>query len=237
MHFSLAVLVLAAESLVAAAANGQAVGGMLEGRIVLAGTAVQASTMVANTTDPEECGETHSLQDLVVDTSTRGLANVILAIRGASPPVSPPAPGRLVIDNRDCRFEPHAAVLTVGSTIEALNSDRVLHTTHLYGSREVNIALPFEGSRVSQRINEPGMIVVRCDVHGWMQAYVRVDSHPYHAVSAGDGSFQITGLPAGSFVLEAWHERLGRRQVPVVIDSGQTTRVEIDYPEPETRVQ
>ena len=230
MRVSLAVLFLAARALLAAP-EGSVSGGTIEGHVVLAGTQVPASTIVPNTTDPEECGETHSLQDLVVDAATRGLANVILAVRGASPPTKPPAPGHLVIDNRDCRFVPHAAVVTVGSTIEGLNSDMVLHTTHLYGSNEANLALPFAGSRASRRIEEPGMIVVKCDVHGWMQAFVRVDPHPYHVVSAADGSFRISGLPAGSFVLEAWHERLGRLEMPVVIESGRTTIAEIEYPE------
>ena len=231
MHVSSAGLVLAAWAVLVAAAEGQVAGGALEGRIVLEGTEVPTSTIVANTTDPEECGAAHSLEDLVVDSETRGVADVILAVRGARPPEKPPSPGHLVIDNRDCRFVPHAAVLIVGSTIEGLNSDMVLHTTHLYGPHEANLALPFAGSRASQRVEEPGMIVVKCDVHGWMQAFVRVDPHPYHAVSAADGSFRITGLPAGSFVLEAWHERLGRVEMPVVIERGQTTSAEIEYRE------
>ena len=49
----------------------------------------------------------------------------------------------------------------------------------------------------------------RCDVHGWMRAYANVVTHPFFAVTKDDGSFEIKGLPAGTYTIEAWHERLG----------------------------
>jgi hypothetical protein len=110
-----------------------------------------------------------------------------------------------VLDNRDCRFVPHVAVVTVGSRIEALNSDPLLHTVY-YGAVEANIALPIKGARIARVVERAGMIVVKCDVHGWMQAFLRVDPHPFHAVSAADGTFLIEGIPEGNYRLAAWPE-------------------------------
>ena len=205
--------------------------GSLEGLVRLLGEgAPPTATMVENTTDPEECGREHSLEDLLVSARTRGIQNVILSLSGVAAEKVPELKAdRLVMDNVECRFSPHAAVLTVGSTLEALNSDMVLHTTHLYGPIESNIALPFQGSRVDKVLENPGMIIVKCDVHGWMQAFVRVDPHPFHAVSDAEGRFRIGGIPPGDYALEAWHEKLGRQQLNVHVVAGRTEAVELEF--------
>ena len=53
------------------------------------------------------------------------------------------------------------------------------------------------------------MVPFKCDVHGWMNAYVGVLEHPYFAVTDKDGKFTLKGLPPGTYTIEAWHEKLG----------------------------
>ena len=79
------------------------------------------------------------------------------------------------------------------------------------------------------KIDRAGMIVIKCDIHGWMQAFIRVDPHPYHAVSDAGGSFRIDNIPPGNYTLEVWHEALGSQQMPVRIESGETEQVAIKY--------
>ncbi len=218
----------AAHAPTAAATRAQS--GTLEGVVRWSGTSIPESTRVRNSTDPEICGPVHTLEDLVISEKDAGIENVIVAL--VDPPEDPlpsRAPGRLVIENVGCRFRPHAAVLTVGSTIETTNLDETLHTTHLYGALEINLALPLAGMRVSRTVDRPGMIVVKCDVHGWMSAYVRVDEHPFHAVTRASGAFRLPNVPAGDYVVEAWHERLGTQRRTVRVGAGRTARLEIDF--------
>lgn len=204
--------------------------GALEGIVRLAGGEVPSPTSVENTTDPTVCGQMQTLADLLVSSDNRGLQNVVIALTDVPKEKIPPVqPGQLVLDNRECRFVPHMSVLTVGSTIKAINSDPVLHTVHLYGAVEANIALPAKRSRVTKTIEQQGMIIVRCDVHGWMRAFIRVDDHPFHAVSDATGSFRIEHVPAGTYHLEAWHERLNSRKKAVHIEARKTERIEIEY--------
>lgn len=204
--------------------------GTLEGRVRLRAGATPRPTAVENATDPAVCGRHQILEDFLVSPRNRGVQNVIVALEDVPAEKIPPlAPQRLVLDNRSCRFAPHAAVLTVGSRIEALNSDPVLHTVHLYGAVEANIALPIRGARIARGAERPGMIVVKCDVHGWMQAFIRVDPHPFHAVSAADGAFRIDGIPPGSYKFSAWHEKLGRLERTVRIEEAKTERLELEY--------
>ena len=183
-------------------------------------------TRIANTTDPEICGEGQTLENILFSES-RGIENVIVSVRGV--PAVEAEPETLVLDNVECRFEPHAAAITAGSTIEARNSDAVLHTTHLYGPTEINFSLPIEDASSSRSLDEPGMYVVKCDVHGWMQAFIRVDAHPFHDVTDSDGRFRIEGLPAGKYTLELWHEKLGPLEREVRIDETTPTSIEMEY--------
>lgn len=201
-------------------------GGVVEGTIRLAVGIELEPTRVANTTDPEICGEAHTLEDILLS-DNRGIQNVIVSVRDAPLVAAQPAP--LVLDNVDCRFAPHAAAVTAGSTIEAKNSDAVLHTTHLYGPKEINVSLPVQGAKSSTTLEQAGMYAVKCDVHGWMQAYIRVDGHPFHAVTDADGRFRIEGLPAGSYVLDVWHERLGPLEREFQLDASAPTSLEIEY--------
>jgi plastocyanin len=217
--------------------------GVLEGRVTLAPGSTAEPTMVENTTDPTVCGHQQSLEDVVVSPAG-GLRHVIVSVDGAaaatgarSPAARPrgvgAAPGnvppRLTIDNRRCRFEPHAAVATLGTLLETTNSDPVLHTVHLYGAVEANLALPLRGMSVTRTLDRPGLVAIKCDVHGWMQAFVRVDPHALHAVSDGAGRFRITGIPPGDHRVELWHERLGREERRVSIRSGEKTIVDVRF--------
>jgi len=204
--------------------------GGLKGRVRLKDGIPPHPTAVENATDPTVCGRHQTLEDLVISPRDRGIRNVIVALEDLPPEKIPSLIAeRLVLDNRKCRFAPHAAVITVGSRIEALNSDPVLHTVHLYGALEANIALPIKGARIGRIVDRPGMIVVKCDVHGWMQAFIRVDSHPFHAVSAADGTFRIDRIPPGSYKISAWHEKLGRLERTVRIEEGKIERLELEY--------
>src|SRR5690606_15381115 len=75
------------------------------------------------------------------------------------------------------------------------------------------------------------MVPVRCDVHGWMQAYIGVVDHPFFAVSAADGTFTISGLPPGTYVVEAWHERYGTQTMNVTVGPNESADIAFTYSE------
>ena len=204
--------------------------GDIEGQVRFQGATIPKPTEIENGTDPQACGTRQTFADLLISPQNRGIQNVIVSLADATVPTVPrPAGKTLTLDNHKCQFAPHVAVLTAGSTVEATNSDPISHTTHLYyGALSRNLALS-TGDKLSQFVNRPGLIIVKCDIHGWMKAYIRVDSHPFHAVSDVAGHFAIRGIPAGSYTLEVWHESLGKQQLPVTVRGGQKEQIEIQY--------
>ncbi len=205
--------------------------GTIEGRVVFTGKTIPRPTVIENGTDPQSCGTEQSFEDLLVSKENRGIQNVILSLANeAFSRQSRPPGGKLVLDNRKCRFDPHVAVLTAGSTVEAINSDAIFHTTHLYsGPSSRNLSLHV-GGKARHVLQRPGFVIVKCDIHGWMKAFIRVDNHPFHAVSDADGKFQIRGIPEGSYTLEVWHEYYGEQKLAVTVRDGKTVLLEIKYP-------
>ncbi|HSF14835.1 MAG TPA: ATP-binding protein [Vicinamibacteria bacterium] len=204
--------------------------GRIQGTVRLVGDDLPGPTHIENTTDPEVCGRRHTLEDLVVSPVNQGVRFAIVSLFDVPSDAIPPfEPSTLIMDNVDCRFSPHAGVVRAGSSLEARNADPILHTTHLYGPAEVNISLPIEGATSVRRLEKAGLYAVRCDVHGWMKAVIRVDPHPFHAVTDENGEFHIEDAPVGTHRLESWHERLGKSEVVVQVRQGETASVRIEY--------
>ncbi len=77
-----------------------------------------------------------------------------------------------------------------------MNGDPTLHNVHGYLGQATafNLAMPAKDSRLGRQLKKPGLVVVKCDVHAWMSAYVWVVDAPA-AVTGADGSFVIAGIP------------------------------------------
>jgi hypothetical protein len=61
------------------------------------------------------------------------------------------------------------------------------------------------------------MIPLVCNFHTWMNAFVGVVANPFFAVTGSDGSFSLKGLPAGTYTIEAWHEKYGTQTATVTV--------------------
>ena len=73
------------------------------------------------------------------------------------------------------------------------------------------------------------MVPIKCDVHSWMATYVGVLTHPFFSVTGNDGSFDLSKLPAGTYTLEAWHEKYGTQTQQVTVGDGETQEVAFTF--------
>ena len=132
---------------------------------------------------------------------------------------SPPSK-QAVVDQQGCVYKPHVSGVVIGQQVQFLNSDETNHNIHPLpqANPEWNESQPPKGSpKIKTFEHEEVMIPVKCNIHPWMRAYIGVVRHPFFAVTGGDGSFSIEGLPPGKYTLEAWHERFGRKQVEITV--------------------
>jgi hypothetical protein len=124
------------------------------------------------------------------------------------------------IDQHMCRYHPHVQGLRVGQPLEILNSDPTLHNIHALpkNNQEFNNGQPIQGMKMNHTFTaKEVMVPFKCDVHGWMNAYVGVLDHPYFAVTDKDGKFSIKNLPPGNYTIEAWHEKLGTMEQKITV--------------------
>ena len=218
----------------AASASGYSVvavedAGGIRGVVLFQGT-VPAARTVEVSDDVDACGETVHIQTLEVG-SGRGLANAVVSItdisRGVAldAPASPPA-----IDQRGCRFAPHAIMVGVDQLVEIRNSDPVSHNIHTvaFDNRPINKMQPPELEKLEVTFGVAEKVKVKCDIHEWMSAWVVVADHPYHAVTGVDGSFALENVPPGTYTLEVWHEDLGSTTRTVTVTAGEDTEMDFE---------
>lgn len=165
-----------------------------------------------------------------------GIKNVFVYVKdglGTRRYAVPSTPARL--DQQGCRYIPHVFGVQVGQTVELSNSDPLIHNVHALpkNNREFNFGQPARTPPVERVFEQPEIgLPFKCDVHGWMNAYVNVVPHPFFAVTTDDGTFEIKGLPAGSYTLELWHERLGTQTLPVTVTAEAPAKVTASFKPP-----
>ncbi len=175
------------------------------------------------------CGDTVPNETLLVSTDG-GLGNAVVMLRPLER-VAPALPSPVVLDNQHCAFVPHVQVAIIGSELLLKNSDPILHTVHArFGKKTLfNVGLP-TWRQVTKRLDRPGVMRIDCDVlHTWMSAVIIVVTTPYYAVTDGSGNFVLENLPAGSYELEVWHERLGARTTRVSLGENRIVHADVYF--------
>lgn len=188
-----------------------------------------------NMSEEPTCAEKHEGQPVspvAVVGADGGLKDVFVHVKEGLPQGSWPAPSEAaVLDQDGCVYVPHVVGVQVGQTLEIKNSDGLLHNINARPTEQRGFNVSQPTNMTTQRtFSQPEvMIPVECDVHGWMEAYIGVSEHPYFVVTGEDGSFEISNLPPGDYVIEAWHEEYGTQTQNVTVPASGEARAEFSY--------
>jgi plastocyanin len=203
-----------------------ATAGEVKGVVTLEGTA-PANAPIRMNADPVCVKENKGDQSQETIMAADGkLANVFVYVKdGLGNYVYDTPTEPVTLDQKGCRYHPHVFGVRVGQPIQILNSDPTLHNIHATpkANSEFNNGQPIQGMKMTHTFDKPEVMVpFKCDVHGWMNAYVGVMTHPYFAVTGADGTFSLRSLPPGTYTIEAWHEKLGTQTAQVTIGAKET---------------
>lgn len=207
--------------------------GRIRGHIRLSGK-LPGNSVIRMGKDPM-CAQinrgTQVVQEAVIAAADGSLGNVFVVVQGKFPSTTPPS-SSVTIDQRGCIYRPRVIGARVGQALQIRNDDPMLHNTHSLSTlgNSFNVAQPASGMVYTFGLrDEELMLALKCDIHSWMTAYIGVVSHPYFAVTAAAGTFDIANVPAGSHTVRAWHERYGWLTQTVRVTAGAAANVEFTY--------
>lgn len=231
--------------LLTASVSAQA--GVVSGTASFDGTAPTMKSIKMDS-DPY-CALKHSeglTKETVVVGPTGGLKNVFVYIKSgdeldamieSGELTAPTTPVKL--NQSGCHYDPHVFGIMIGQTLEIQNSDQTLHNIHAMPTQggAFNIGMP--GKPEPWTINKSFktkeiMVPIKCDVHSWMSSYAGVLDHPFFSVTDDQGKFEIKDLPAGQYVVEAWHEKLGTSEQTITVAEGAPITVDFKFSKPAT---
>jgi plastocyanin len=207
--------------------------GAITGRVTYDGPSPEHRTI---TLESDAACQRQRPDGLTVDTITvnnGGLENVFVYVKTGLDDYAFDTPTQAVtLDQKGCAYTPHVFGVRVGQPIEIVNSDPTLHNVHALATtnREFNFGQNIQGMKQMKTFRAPEVMVhFKCDVHNWMSAYVGVLTHPYFAVTANGGAFELKNLPAGTYTIEAWHEKLGTQTQTVTLSEKDSKPVNFTF--------
>lgn len=144
--------------------------------------------------------------DIVASGAGKPLADAVFSLEGARPATANGA--RAVMDQRGSQFLPHVLAVQSGTAVAFPNSDQIQHQVYSFSAAK-KFDLPlYAGARTSPvTFDQPGIVVLGCNIHDWMIGYVVVVDTPYFGKSDAQGKLSIDA-PPGTYRLRVWHERL-----------------------------
>ena len=212
-----------------------ATAGTITAKVTFEG-APPATEMITITGDPKCVSENGGAQrpdERIVVGDNQALQNVFVYVKeGLGSFGFPIPPEPVVLDQDKCRYTPRVLGVRVGQALQIRNSDPLLHNVRSNGviNQAFNKSTPLEGVSFNQTFaTKEVMVPFKCDVHGWMSAYVGVLDHPYFGTTAPDGRVVLGNLPPGTYTLEAWHEALGTRTQQVTIGTKESRDVSFSF--------
>ncbi len=241
-------------------------GGTIRGKVTITGEKPRPMAFnLVTIPDPVFCGTISTgtgwriVEDFIIgpDQSLKDVVVYLKDIEKGKPFHMP----MVRIESVDCDFIPFVNVLRDGHEIAVVNMDPVEHDIQGYetarerGARVLfNRPLPMNpyhkvagifgkkhlpGEPMVEKIHlrkGRNVLVMQCGFHPYMFSWGLVLENPYYAITPEDGTFEISDIPPGDYMLTAWHPGMKEFvEQPITVTAQKTTVANFEYEAPQGR--
>lgn len=144
-----------------------------------------------------------------------------------------PAAQGTSIAQKNKTFMPRVTVIQTGSSVSFPNLDRVRHHVYSFSpAKTFELKLYANVPSTPVVFDKPGTVVLGCNIHDKMLAFIHIVDSPYFAKTDASGKAKLTNLPNGHYQLKVWHPALKQENVvveqPVTIPTTEAANVTVD---------
>jgi plastocyanin len=153
----------------------------------------------------------------------------VVYLEGVFPaPAEPPV---LRVEQKDLMFVPQLLPVPVGARVEFPNLDDTFHNIFSYSpAKRFDLGRYRANEKPVPAVifDEPGLVVLRCDIHEHMRGIILVLATPHFTVTEADGRYRLENLPAGRYKLKAWLNSRSTLEHTVELKADSALR--LDFP-------
>lgn len=175
---------------------------------------------------PLAAGDLHGK---VTAKGARDSADAVVYVAAIPGKTFPPPAEHAKVDQASLAFRPRVTALLVGTTVDFLNSDALLHNVYSPEAcaDKFNLGTWPKGQVRSFTFKKECATVLLCRVHPEMEAFVVAVPTPWFAVTKADGSYSIADVPDGAYTVKVWHPKLKAAQRAVKVAGATAADFEI----------
>jgi plastocyanin len=119
-----------------------------------------------------------------------------------TPPSKP-----VTLEQRGQAFAPHVLPVLRGTTVRFPNNDRIRHNVFSpAGPQPFNFGIYPPGAEKQLLLDQLGVVMLLCNIHENMSAFILVLQNPWFTVVGSDGRYNLENVPEGSYTLTLWSE-------------------------------
>ena len=214
------------------AANRAQATGSISGKVLFEGTPPQRRKL--DMSSDAVCAARNTEPVLAPDgavNSNGTLPNAFVYLKDVSGTSKPPTQP-VTLDQKNCMYVPHVMAVMAGQALKIVSSDPTTHNIHFMSNQNPNwnqTQPPGAPPLIHKFAHAEIMVMVHCNEHPWMSAYVAVTSNPFYSVTGDAGTFTIANVPPGEYTLAGWTATFGTQDQKVTVKAGQATQVTFTF--------
>ena len=151
----------------------------------------------------------------VTDANGKVLSEAVVYLEDSKPSATDAGAVKAQIEQKSKQFNPLVTVIQTGSSINFPNKDSVRHHVYSFSPAKKFELKLYSGVPAAPVVfDKAGTVVLGCNIHDAMLAFVYVVDTPYFGKTDKSGLIKISNIPEGNYVLKVWHYALLKENTP-----------------------